>query len=1003
MRKYWQERNTISVNTLPPTALRTTILENVYNKKSLNGRWYFKFFQSVNEVSDAFFTEDFNCYNEDIITVPSEWQIQGYDTPIYTNTAYPYPIITKNTEKPEINDVINPAGIYFTDFIIGNEDYSRLRIDFNGINSCGIIYVNGQFVGFTESTFDIASFDITNKVKVGKNRLTVLVVRYSIGSFLEDQDMWRLSGIMRDVDLVFEPKARIDDAFLSAKFTDDYSVSSLNAKLTLGGDYSSCKVKIQCDELSVSSESNSSQNVCFEINDLKDVVLWSHENPKLYDFYLLLTENETIVDRRKISFGFRKIEICPKYQGNQPTLLLNGKMIKICGVNRHDFHPDYGHAVPDEVTYQDLLLLKRNNITSVRTSHYPGTRFFYESCDKLGILVMSENNLETHGIAKRVPHNSELWTTRACNRLESMINSFKNHPSIVFWSLGNESGIGKAFYELRKTALELDDTRLIHYEPMHEVSDVLSEMYTSQSKMKKIANNKTIIHSRAYWNNAMGYLLTPKMYKHKPFLLCEYAHCMGNSLGNFTDYWKDFEENARLIGGYIWDFADQSIKRIVDGETQWTMGGDWGDKPNDGVFAFNGIVRADRTPNPALYEVKKLYARVIFTLEGRILTIKNRQSFTDLSDYVLVATSLRNGIEYSKCELAIPETLPLSESKIVIPDELIPYDGEIALNLDLYKKTETPYSSPNHLVAYEQFILKTNPLLAHICLSEVPNLVVDKKLITVRGDNFEYVINKESGEFLSLTYKNVDYISSPFKPLFWRAYTNNDGYPPMNGIDFSKILWLKRFRSANRRMRHRKTKAKINDNCIVITSKYTMPFNSNVKVSYKIFGDGSITIKLSFFALTNLVRYGITFNLPKNVDGIEFYGYGPNECYIDRKDNARLGIYKGLAQDFIHDYLYPQENGNHIGIRSLKLGIDHPMTVKAIDKPFEASIHPYTIDELDNATHLHELVKSNTLTVNIDGGQRGVGGDLPCCSWLKKKYRLLGGKRYTLEFEILFD
>ncbi len=1004
MRKYWQEQDIISLNTLPPTALRPTILDNgSYNTRSLNGKWYFKFFNSVNKVSNELFNECYNCYNEDLIQVPSEWQLHGYDIPIYTNTAYPYPIITKDTKNPHIEDENNPAAVYFTDFSIEEINYSRLRIDFNGINSCGIIYVNGQFVGYTESTFDIASFDITNKVKLGKNRLTVLVVRYSLGSFLEDQDMWRLSGIMRDVDLVFEPVARIDDGFLFSKFNDDFSSVSLCAKLTLGGDYTNCKVVIKCDELGIYLEKNSSYNVSFDIDNLTNVVLWSHENPKLYDFYLSLTENERVVDKRRVSFGFRKIEICRSFQGEQPTLLLNGKMIKICGVNRHDFHPDYGHAVPDNITYQDLLLLKRNNVTSVRTSHYPGTRFFYEACDKLGILVMSENNLETHGIAKTVPHNSAFWAKRACSRLFSMISSFKNHPSIIFWSLGNESGIGKAFYQLRQTALALDDTRLIHYEPMHEVSDVLSEMYTSQSMMKTIANNKTIIHSRAYWNNAMGYLVTPKKYRDKPFLLCEYAHCMGNSLGNFTDYWKNFENNLRLIGGYIWDFADQSIKRVVDGETQWTMGGDWGDKPNDGVFAFNGIVRADRTPNPALFEVKKLYARIQFSLEGKVLTIKNKQSFTDLSDYRLMATVLKNGVVYSKKELVIPETKPLSENKIVIPDELIPSEGEIALNVDLCKKTETPYSASEHLVSYEQFLLTSTALVSSIITSQSPDYIIVKNLITVKSSGFIYQFDKKKGDFLSLKHNDTEYISSSFKPLFWRAYTNNDGYPPMNGIDFSKLLWLKRFRSANRKMRHVNSTIKQKDNSIIITSKFSMPFNSNVKITYKIYGNGSINIKLSFFAFTNLVRYGITFRLPKGVDGIEFYGYGPNECYIDRRDNARLGLYKGLARDFTHDYLYPQENGNHIGIRTLRLGIKNPITIRAINKPFEASVHPYTIDELDKATHLHELIKTETLTVNIDGGQRGVGGDLPCCSWLKKKYRLPGGRHYTLEFEINFD
>lgn len=996
MKKYWLDPTISQINTLDATALLPTEAEGFLNKK-LNGIWKFKFFESVNDFDEALFSKDFDASELDDITVPSEWQLKGYDTPIYTNINYPYPI-GRNYREPKINDAKNPCGFYQTTFELDRID-RRVRIEFAGINSAGIIYLNGEFVGYTEDTFDAHTFDLSSFVHIGKNVLSVLVLRFCTGSYLEDQDMWRLSGIFRDVTLFEEPEARFDDIFIYNNFEAGYQAADIWIETSLRGQFAGLRAFVEIPELDIKQQFLCEKSYKFSIQNIKDFKLWSHETPVLYSAIFTLENDLGIVDKRTIKFGFRKIEILRDAKSGEPFISLNGKQIKICGVNRHEFHPEYGHAVPKEIIDQDLLLLKRNNITSIRTSHYPNQRYFYQRCDELGILVMSENNLETHASAKIIPSSNKNWTKQICERMERMVNTHKNHASIIFWSLGNESGVGKAFKECRKTALSIDKTRLIHYEPMHQVSDILSEMYTRQEKMVKIANNKSIVHSRALWNNGQGTLLSPNDYKDKPFILCEYSHCMGNSLGNFTDYWMDFEQHPRLSGGYIWDFADQSIKREIDGVTQWTYGGDWGDKPNDGVFAFNGIVRADRTPNPALFEVKKVYARINTRLDGTTLIVTNKHSFIDLSEYQLSVSSVVNGKIEKTIELDIPETLPGLESRIHLPEALFDNEGELCINVDFTLKNDHEYAKQGELMAYDQFLIRYK-LKDFTASKEVPKYKVFKDKYEVMGNAFKYVFDRKKHQFSSVSFKGEEMLVSPLKPQFWRAFTNNDTYPSVGKA--SALLGLKRFKWANKYLHPICSNIKEKNNSVVITTKWIMPFVCGLKTEYAIFDDGRIRSSMSFFALTNLMRYGLTFQIDNKYDDIEYYGNGPMENYIDRCACAKLGLYSGTSSELSHDYLYPQENGNRTEVRYLRLGKKKKIVIQSIDKPMEISVHPYSIEQLNNATHLHELEHSDLLTVNLDGGQRGVGGDIPGCSFLKPQYRLKFGKKYKLDFLISF-
>lgn len=998
MQKYWLDKTISSINTLKPSSLSPTEA-NEFLYKKLSGVWKFKFFESVNDFKEEMLKADFDTSALDDIQVPSNWQLKGYDIPIYTNITYPHPI-SKKYSKPFIDDNENPCGFYSTTFNLDRVDY-KLKLEFGGVNSCCLIYLNGEFVGYNEDSFDIHTYDITNFAKVGNNVLSVLVVRYCTGSYLEDQDMWRLSGIFRDVCIYEEPIAYFDDIFVYSNLEKNMQIADLWIETALNGQYAGLSAFVSIPELGIKQQFLTEKNYKFSIENITNFKLWSHETPNLYDIIFTLENENEIIDKRTISFGFRKIEIMTDDHTKQPYLALNGKAFKICGVNRHEFHPEYGHAVPEYLIDEDLKLIKRNNITSIRTSHYPNQRYFYKRCDELGILVMSENNLETHGAAKVIPRNNKLWTDNITERMSRMVITHRNHPSIIFWSLGNESGVGKAFVACKKAALFLDNTRLIHYEPMHQVSDVLSQMYTSQSMMQHIADNKGMRHSRALWNNGLGYRLTPRDYKNKPYILCEYAHCMGNSLGNFVDYWKDFEKNPRLCGGYIWDFADQSIKRIVDGVTEWTMGGDWGDKPNDGEFAFNGIVRADRSPNPALYEVKKVYARIFTRLEGKTLVITNKYSFIDLSNFTLTVSSVVNGEMIDNRQLEIPLTNPQLESRVHIPDEFFEHDGELCINVSFAYRENTPFANKGDVAAYNQFVV--NFQLPKIATSDAkPKFKVFKNHYEVLGTAFKYVFDRKKHEFSSIVFNNTEILNKPLRPQFWRAFTNNDGYPSFNGISLSSLLFLKRFRWANKHLKPISSKLKENENSVSISTLWTMPFVSRLKTTYTITDDGKIKVHMSFYALTNIMRYGLTFELPEGFDNIEYYGAGPNEAYIDRKAATVLGIYSGQAEDMIHNYLFPQENGNRVDVRYIKIGKNIKVNIRAINKLLEVSVHPYTIEELDKARHLHELKMHKTLTVNIDGGQRGVGGDVPCCSWLKPQYRLKFGKTYSVDFLMEF-
>lgn len=1013
MKNYWKKFRTYEVNTSERYAAGFPRDGRGAEKvRSLSGEWLFKFCPNVFSVPEDFYLDGADNADFERITVPSEWQIKGYDIPIYSNVAYPYALESKILPLiPLVKGKKNSVGCYVTyfDYKAGGDN---VFLNFGGINSCGEIYLNGRFVGYSEDTFGQQEYDVTSFLREGQNKLAVAVYRYCTGSYLEDQDMWRLSGIFRDVLLVFKPKVEIFDIFARSELSEDFSSAKFVAEVTVsakGGELKNLALylalaprdggePIFAERVDIEPISDGAKIVYNFAQEVKDFNLWSHEKPYLYGLSVVLSDGDTLIDCRDISFGFRKVEITPYKDGKGPFILLNGKPVKFCGVNRHEFHPEYGHAVPVELIEKDIQLCKFNNITAIRTSHYPNSREFYELCDRYGILVICEANIETHGLAFMIPKDSKRWSEQCCYRARNMVNSFKNHPCIVSWSLGNEAGMGKTFFDMREEILAIDDTRFIHYEPdtTGKCSDVLSEMYSTVQKMPAIGENKTITHCRAIWS-PLGTKYYPETYRDLPFMQCEYAHCMGNSLGNFSDYWDAFKKYDRLAGGFIWDFADQAIKRIgEDGESQWLYGGDFGDKPNASNFSFNGIFRADRSPNPALHEVRKQYAQAdIALLDGR-LAFFNRYMFTDLAEFDLKLELLLDGVHAEELIMPMPSVAPGTMATIDLPLSLRHTKGEISIVASLVTKEDNLYSFKGHRVAREQIALQTKaPELPD--LWESSSFTETELEIAVRFGKCGAIIDKRTGAIISISNGGTERLKEPLKLNFHRATIDNDRLPQVN-IPIAKwYMGVDRFKNAMKKLKVKNIRAFVKDGLVTVAINWKMPHVKELRTAYKFGGEGSFDAELSVLPKKDLVRYGFTFALRDGADGVAFFGKGPFENYCDRATAPVNKVYSGVAEDFLHDYLYPQENGNHTGVRWLDIGGDEGFKILADEKPFQFSAHPYTLEMLDSAKHLHELKSLDYLSVYIDGNQRGVGGDIPALANTKPQYKILPRETHTLK------
>ncbi|KKN35609.1 hypothetical protein LCGC14_0781930 [marine sediment metagenome] len=991
------------------SALRGTQESSIFYK-SLNGNWRFKWVRKPADRPKDFYKCEYNVNEWDEIPVPSNWQMHGYGTPIYLNVRYPLSV--GKVDIPKISYEYNPVGSYKTEFTIPDTwDGREIFIHFDGVKSAFYIWINGKKVGYSQGSMTPAEFNITKYLHEGNNTLAVEVYRWSDGSYLEDQDMWRLSGIYRDVYLFSTPKVHIRDFFIYSCFDGDYENAILNIRSKVRN-YSSIGADNFGIEILLYDNQNNfnilvSKNIIIESNSEKTIEhqsqvanpkKWSAEIPYLYDLILILkNSHEEIIEVEHCKFGFKQVEI-----RDDGGFYLNGKSIKFKGVNRHEHDPDYGRAIPYSRMIQDIKLLKQNNINSVRTSHYPNHPKWYDLCDLYGIYIIDECNLEAHELRDVLPKSDPKWTDACVDRMVSMVERDKNHPCIVMWSLGNEAGMGDNFKKMKEEALKIDVTRPIHYEQdfKQEVSDVLSYMYYPSYSLEHMIKN------REY--GFRGQIKQLKEGKIMPYMLCEYSHAMGNSLGNFQEYWDVFENYPNAIGGFIWDFIDQGLRKTSeDGKEFWAYGGDFGDEPNDRNYCINGIVLPDRSPNPALYEVKKVYQNIkvipVDLIEGKIKILnKNNFQSTDFLDIRWELTA--NGREIQEGKLEKFDIKPYDSKDVVIPfnrPELLP-NTEYHLKIVFVLRDDSLWAEKGHILAWDQFKIPYDILIEpEIEINKLGKIVVEESddNLLIKGEFFKVIISKKTGVIISYSFNNKKLISNTLAPNFWRAQTDND-LRIARYIKEPDLSIRKRWRDANKTRNVIKIKfEKIKPQVIRINVESTL-VNSDkpLLLTYYIYGNGDIIIKNEFTPKMNMFRFGMQTSVPKEFNKITWYGRGPHETMFDRKTGAAVGIYSRFIEDLIHPYVRPQENANRTDVRWMALTNKEENGLIISDvggTNLNISAWPYTMEDLESSRHNHQLPRREFITFNIDYKQQGVGDTF---SPINRKYILDGNKEYIYSF-----
>ncbi len=999
---------------IPYESIKSSLKSEEKSKfyQSLNGVWKFNWVKKPVDRPINFYKIEFDDSSWDNIKVPSNWQMKGYGIPIYTNIKYPYSI---NTEKiPRIDHENNPVGSYRRRFkILKTWEGREIFIHFRGVKSAFYLWINGIKVGYSQGSMTPAEFNITQYVKPNDNVLAVEVYRWSDGSYLEDQDMWRLSGIYRDVFLFSTPKIHIRDFYIFSELDEKYEDAVLKVKVKVKnyGDLDARDYQLKVKLISPNHKRKDPENLMecsFNIEKNSEITLdlqkkvknpmkWSCETPNLYDVvFLLYNSKNNLIEVEYNKFGFRKVEL--KDDGG---LYINGKSILLKGVNRHEHDPDEGRAISLERMEQDIKIIKQNNINAIRTSHYPNHPKFYELCDQYAIYVIDECNLESHGLRDILPNSDAQWLDACVDRMTRMVERDKNHACIIFWSLGNEAGYGTIFEKMKEITLKIDATRPIHYEGdyYNKITDIISYMYYPPRTIKRIAKTNL------------------KKGETRPVMLCEYAHAMGNSLGNFQEYMDVFEENSNCIGGFIWDFVDQGIRKYSKkGEMYWAYGGDFGDEPNDKNYCINGIVMPDRTPNPSLFEVKKVYQNINVyeknLISGKI-EVLNKYNFISL-DFVLLKWELTaNGNIIQNGEIKSLEISPLEKKSIVIPftQPEFQLNTEYHLKIIFEVKRDTLWANKGYIIAWEQFKIPFEvPKAEPIAIEEFPilNLVEEKTYIIIERDNFKIKIGKKSGAIESLIFNQNDLLKAPLVPNFWRVPIDNDiGFIDEDLEDFdqksSSIDYTWKDASKNREI----SKLNIEDlspNAKKITAEFKVDNSDDpLKMVYIIYGNGDIFVENNFIPNKEMIRFGMQTEILGKFNNLTWYGRGPHETMKDRKRGAAVGIYSMKINDLIHNYVRPQENGNRTDVRWISFTNENNegLLVASIDEKYlNISAWPYTMEDLEKATHIHELPYRENITLNIDHDQKGVGGDLPGLPSVHREYTLKGNKTYTYSFLI---
>ena len=977
--------------------------------QSLNGNWAFHWVSSPDDRPKDFFRREFNDIDWDSINVPANWEINGYGVPIYLNHPYEF---TYDPAPPDIPDDYNPVGSYRRHFNIPKDWLNnRILIHFGAVKSAFYIWVNGEKVGYSQGSKLPAEFDITDHVRADENVVALEVYRWSDGSFLECQDFWRISGIERDVYLYAEPKVRIVDFWAKTPLDGSYNIGEFSLEIVIAndtGDHERVTVLTELlkpngkqafsrmDRVSMDANSKTTHMVKYSVRNVEP---WTAETPSLYRLNITVKKGYDVLSVITDEIGFRTVEV----QGGQ--LLLNGKPIYFKGVNRHEHDPVTGHVISRELMEDDIRLMKRFNINAVRTSHYPCDPYWYDLCDKYGLYVIDEANIESHGMGykpERTLGNAPEWEKAHLSRIKRMVERDKNHPSIIMWSMGNEAGDGVNFIVASNWIHERDPSRPVHYERALERNhvDVYTPMYAS-------------IEYIIEWSS---------LSRDRPLILCEYMHAMGNSLGGLKDYWDAIRSHKYLQGGYIWDWVDQGIlKYTEDGRKYFAYGGDFGPPgtPSDGNFLINGLVQPDRRPNPHIFEVKKVYQNYLveaIDLDQTRIRITNENFFISSgnieTDWVVKADGMVQDSGVFKDLLIEPQeyidlTVPI---KTIEPVN----DTEYFLEIEFRTKENKDLIPKDHLVAWEQFKLP----IEKVENKNINDLEIDtydtKNKITVSGHDFKMIFDKRSGSLVSWKYSDIDLISTGPKPHFWRPPTDNDfGYQMP---DRMAVWYEPSIKNIQVNLQERSSQV------VDIVFRVDYEKIGRVITNYSVNSAGRINVSQTIEPddnLPNLPRFGMVIELPIQFENMTWFGRGPHESYWDRKSGAKIDLYTGKVADQYHPYVRPQETGNKTDVRWATFTDDLGSGIMIRGDTLSINATHFRITDFDNGNaelttrsatsnirtkkqHRHTIDMSprKLINVHIDHKQMGVGGEDSWGSQPLPQYQL-PAKQYSYSFTMV--
>lgn len=942
--------------------------------KLLNGNWKFNYAETPKLAPEDFFNENFPVDEWDDIQVPCSWQMQGYGRPHYTNIKYPFP-----TDPPRV-PTENPTGSYWRSFFLPDDwDDRQVFLRFEGVDSAFYVWINGQEAGYSQGSRLTAEFNITPHLRNGFNTVSVRVFQWSEGSYLEGQDMWWLSGIFRDVYLIAAPETHIFDFRVRTELDTEYQDAVLKLRTVLKnyGEQAAGSYSVEARLLDADNQPVLKQLVSADIDiqprgeaaidleaSIENPEKWSAENPYLYTLLIILKDNQgEVIEVAPCKAGFRSVEL---KNGN---MLVNGVPVMIKGVNRHDHHPELGKAVSLDSMLEDILIMKRHNINSVRTAHYPNDPRFYDLCDYYGIYVLDETDLECHGFAlvsnwNRTSDNPE-WVGAYIDRMVRMVERDKNHPSVIIWSLGNEAGFGANHEAMARWVREADPTRLLHYEGDLEqkIVDIVGPMYTSVDGIIELAKDESA---------------------EKPVILCEYAHAMGNGPGGFKEYWDAFYHYKRLQGGFVWDWIDQGLRQVTETGREWfAYGGDFGDEPNDKNFLINGLIFPDRKPSPGLVEYKKVLEPVKIdpvNLNAGEVSLINRYDFASLAHLLISWNLMEDGRILQNGSIPTPSIAPGSSETVKIPykkPKALTPGAEYRLNISLTLASDTAWASGGHEVAWAQFRLPLDvpagPVAEFASMPPV-NCKISENVIEIIGADFELFFDRVYGVIKSWCHESLGIVRTGPILNFWRAPVDND-------IHIARDWRNSRLNE----MQHRVDSVEcheINEKAVRINvkSRVAPPVHAlgfRCEYTYTIFGSGDVLLEAhgvpegEFPGI--LPRIGLQMTLPGGLDHVSWYGRGPGECYIDSKQANRVGVYSCMVDDLYVPYVYPQDNGNRVDVHWVSLTNSRGMGLLAVMPCLSFSAHRFSTDDLEKAMHTCDLVPRDEITLNLDYRHHGLG------------------------------